>query len=362
MGLQRGRGTAALTQEQKEARLQMVLNTGSRTDIPAYYSQWFCNRIKEGFVLVRNPYYPSQVTRYRLSPEVIDILVFCTKNPEPMIEKLDLLTPYTCVWHVTITPYGKDVEPWVPPKEKVMESLKRLWEKVGSERISWRYDPVFITEKYSVEYHIREFERMAGSLAGYTRQCVVSFIDLYEKTKRNFPAARKVAAGEQRQLVEAFAKAAGRNHMQVHLCCENRLLEMEHVDAMGCLSKEVLEQAAGFKLRVPKKQYARQECRCLLGADIGAYNTCGHGCLYCYANYDRKTVIHNMACHDDDSPFLIGRGQEGDVIRDALQRSWRDGQMSLFDMAWGAQEEGSGKGGGRTGEIEGYSAKKSIDL
>ena len=173
---------------------------------------------------------------------------------------------------------------------------------------------------------------MANALAGYTGQCVVSFLDLYEKTKRNFPEARAVTQGEQEQLVEAFSKAAAKNQMQVHLCCEMESLVRDHVDAKGCMSKEVLEQAAGFRLHVPKQRYARQECSCLLGADIGAYNTCGHGCLYCYANYDRKTVIHNMACHHEDSPFLIGYGQEGDVIKDAKQESWRDGQLSFFDM------------------------------
>lgn len=311
---------------------QMILNTGSRTDIPAYYSRWFYNRLQEGFVFVRNPYYPSQVTKYRLSPEVIDILVFCTKNPEPMLDRLEQLSPYTCFWFVTITPYGRDVEPWVPPKEQVLESVKRLWKTVGTKRISWRYDPVLITEKYSVDYHIQTFEQMAENLAGYTNQCVVSFIDLYEKTKRNFPAVRQVSKEEQEQLVEAFARTAARNHMQIHLCCENRLLARDHVDVLGCMSKEVLEQAAGFRLQIPKTAYARQECSCLLGADIGSYNTCGHGCLYCYANYDRKTVIHNMACHDANSPFLVGHGQDGDIIREARQYSWQDRQMSLFDF------------------------------
>ncbi len=308
----------------------MILNTGSRTDIPAYYSEWFYNRIKEGFVMVRNPYYPSQVTRYRLSPDVIDILVFCTKNPEPVISGLYQFSPYTSFWFVTITPYGKDVEPYVPSKEEVMESLKRLSKTVGNDKVSWRYDPVLITETYSVEYHIQEFERMTDALAGYTSQCVISFIDLYEKTRRNFPAARAVTEREQEQLVEAFSKTAAKNHMQIHLCCEKDSLVREHVDAKGCMSKEVLEQAAGYGLRVPKQRYTRQGCSCLLGADIGAYNTCGHGCLYCYANYDRKTVLHNMRSHDVNSPFLVGHQQEGDIVKDAKQVSWRDGQMRMF--------------------------------
>ena len=135
----------------------MILNTGSRTDIPAYYSEWFYNRIREGYVLVRNPYYPSQVTRYTLDPAVIDMMVFCTKNPSPMFDSFSLLEPFDTFWFVTITPYGKEIEPHVPDKEQVMDSFLRLSELVGAGRMSWRYDPIFISEKYSADYHIKQF-------------------------------------------------------------------------------------------------------------------------------------------------------------------------------------------------------------
>lgn len=313
-------------------RNKMILNTGSRTDIPAYYSDWFYNRIKEGYVLARNPYNPSQVTRYRLSPDVVDALVFCTKNPAPMLERIGELSSFDTFWFVTITPYGKEIEPFVPEKEQVMRSFQELAKVVGSGRTSWRYDPVFITEKYSADEHISFFGQMAKILRGYTRQCVVSFIDLYEKTKKNFPGVRKVTDEEQEYLVDAFGKIARENDLQIHLCCENSRLVRENVDANGCMSKEVLEVAIGCKLDTPKKKMARAECNCLLGADIGAYNTCGHGCLYCYANFDRRTVMRNRKTHDVNSPFLIGGFRDGDVVKDAEQKSWKDGQMSIFCM------------------------------
>ena len=185
---------------------------------------------------------------------------------------------------------------------------------------------------YPEEYHVQQFGWMADSLSRYTDRCVVSFIDLYEKTKRNFPGIREVAWEEQKRLIKAFSRIAARNHIKIHLCCEKKELETDHVDAKGCMTKEVLEQAAGFSLNVPKKRPARPECGCLLGADIGAYNTCGHGCLYCYANYDRKTVARNMKNHNLDSPFLIGGFQEGDIIKEAVQTPWRDGQLSLSGL------------------------------
>ena len=310
----------------------MILNTGSRTDIPAYYSDWFYNRIREGFVLCRNPYYPEQITRYRLSPEVIDGIVFCTKNPAPMLDRLSLLSAFPMFWFVTITPYGKEIEPYVPPKEQVMKAFRELSRQVGAERISWRYDPIFITDDYSVDYHIERFEQMAKTLSGYTGQCVVSFIDLYEKTKRNFKGVRSVAKNEQETIIAAFSEIAKRENMQIHLCCEKETLVRDNVDAEGCLSRAVLEKAFGFRLNVPRKPNPRKECACLLGADIGAYNTCGHGCVYCYANYDRETVIRNRKLHEPDSPLLIGRVTENDVVRQAEQRLWKDGQMDFLDF------------------------------
>lgn len=310
----------------------MILNTGSRTDIPAFYSDWFYNRIKEGYVLVRNPYNPAHISKYLLSPEIIDIMVFCTKNPFPMLERISLLSPFDTFWFVTITPYGEDIEPYVPPTEQVMEYFKQLSSLVGKNRTSWRYDPIFITDKYSVDYHIEQFHNMAKALSGYTEQCVVSFIDLYEKTLRNFRGVRSVTDKEQEKLITAFSETAKEYGLQIHLCCENAALVRENVDADGCMSKSVLEKALGCKLDVPQKKTARKECSCLLGADIGAYNTCAHGCLYCYANYDRKSVEKNMKLHNNTSPLLIGEVCDNDVIKQTIQKSWKNGQLDIFDL------------------------------
>ncbi|MDE6128787.1 MAG: DUF1848 domain-containing protein [Lachnospiraceae bacterium] len=310
----------------------MILNTGSRTDIPAYYSDWFYNRIKAGYVLVRNPYYPSQITKYLLSPDVIDVMVFCTKNPYPMLDRLSLLSTFDTFWFVTITPYGAEIEPHVPPREQVIASFRQLSAEVGSRRMSWRYDPVLITEQYSIQYHIEQFQKMAEALSGYTEQCVISFIDLYEKTKRNFRGIRSVTKQEQEILTDAFSQIAKENGLQIHLCCENKSLVRENVDADGCMSKAVFEKALGCRLEVPKKKTARRECSCLLGADIGAYNTCGHGCLYCYANYDMETVAKNRKLHNASSPLLIGELSEQDVIKPAEQKLWKNGQLDIFDF------------------------------
>ena len=307
----------------------MIINTGQRTDIPAFYADWFVNRLKAGFVLVRNPYNPRSVTRYRLSPEVVDLIGFCTKNPAPMLPHMDLLRPYGQFWYVTITPYGKEIEPGVPDKREVLDSFRRLSDIVGPDRMGWRYDPVFISGEYPAERHIRAFEYMAQTLSGYTRTTVISFVDLYEKTKRNFPEVRPVTAEQRLLLGKAFAEIAGQYGMTLRPCGEGDELARFGADCSGCMTVAMYEQALGRRLKVPKTAPARKECACYLGGDIGAYNTCGHLCRYCYANYDAATVRKNLAAHDPESPLLIGHLEPGDQVHEAKQESWIDPQITM---------------------------------
>ena len=309
----------------------MIINTSSRTDIPAYYSDWFFRRIREGYVLARNPYYPQQVTRLTLSSEVVDCICFFTKNPAPMLDRLDELDGYGQFWFVTINPYGKDVEPGVPDKKQILASFQQLSRKVGKHAIGWRYDPIFISEKYTMEYHLRAFEKMAQALCGYTEQCVISFIDLYEKTKKNFPGVRAVTREEQEKITEALVEIARRYDIQIYTCMENESLARLGVDTSGCMTQKVIERAIGQNLEIPKSlSVAREGCQCLLGNDIGMYNTCGHGCRYCYANYDMDIVHRNRCLHDPSSPLLIGHLREEDVVKEAKQKSYIDGQLRLF--------------------------------
>lgn len=311
----------------------MILNTGCRTDIPACFSEWFYNRIREGTVMTRNPYQPRQVLSYRLDPEVVDVLCFCTKNPAPMLERLEELQRFRQFWFVTITPYEQEIEPHVPDTSEVIRTTRALSERVGARAVGWRYDPIFITEKYSSEYHIERFEEMAAALSGYVNSCVISFIDLYEKTKRNFPRVCRVSMAEQEHLVQEMAAVGRRYGIPLRTCCENAALKRFGAEVSGCMTREVLEAATGCHLAVPQaKKSPRSQCDCLLGADIGMYNTCGNGCIYCYANYDRKTVAANLREHDPASPLLIGHLQEGDQVTVVKQVSYLDRQLRLEDL------------------------------
>lgn len=309
----------------------MILNTGSRTDIPAFYSEWFRNRVREGYVMARNPFYPELVTRFRIDPEVVDLIAFCTKNPAPMLPYMDELSAFFQFWFVTITPYGKEIEPAVPDKTAVCDSFRALSRIVGKRCIGWRYDPIFLDDAYTVEFHLQAFEKIASQLGGYTEQVVISFIDLYEKTRKNFPGIREVQSGERLILGKELAGIAARYGMRTYTCLEGNDLAQFGINTGGCMTKDVLEHAIGEELKVPAGiSPARKGCRCLLGSDIGAYNTCRHFCRYCYANYDRNTVLRNSALHDPESPLLVGNIRDCDQVRDANQIRYRTGQMLLF--------------------------------
>lgn len=308
----------------------MIINTGQRTDIPAFYPEWFANRLQEGFVCVRNPYDPQQVTRYRLDPSIVDVIGFCSKNPSPMFPFMHLLRDYGQYWYVTITPYGRDIEPNVPDKHRLLSDFRILSDMVGVDSIGWRYDPIFLSDRYTKDYHLKAFSQMARALEGATKTVVISFIDLYEKVKRNFPEVGKVLREDRIELGRAIIQIAASHGMTVKPCAEGNELAAFGADCSGCMTIPDYEKAIGQRLIVPKRKPARAECACYLACDIGAYDTCRHLCRYCYANSDRSRVLVNAKLHDPMSPFLLGNYEEGDRIHDAQQRSWIDRQMSFI--------------------------------
>ena len=286
----------------------MILNTGTRTDIPAFFHKWFLNRIDEGFVISKNPY-NNQMYKYNFDPKTVDVICFCSKNPKPLVKNLDKLSDYRQFWFVTINPYGKDIEVNVPDYKKVMETFNELSETVGINGVSWRYDPIFITEKYSLDFHIEKFEEMASELYEYTSDCTISFIDLYQKVLRNFPEAREVTTEERLVIGENFARIANEYGIQMKTCVEGTLLDRFGFDSSGCMTQQVLEKAIGNNLKVPKGKYHNRECN---------------------ANSNMKLVKRNQKLHDPDSPLLIGDVKDGDVVKEVNEPSYIDAQTRLF--------------------------------
>ena len=251
-----------------------------------------------------------------------------------MFQNLEKIDKFNQFWQITITPYEKEIEPNVPPVDDVLESFKYLSDKLGKEKVSLRYDPIFINEKYSLERHIESFEYIASSLSEFTTEAVISFIDLYEKTIRNFPGVREVSKDERLKIGEEFARIGRENDLNVKTCVEGTELDKFGLDSSGCMTKEVVERAIGQNLNMPKQKARNGECYCLLNNDIGSYNTCNHGCLYCYANSNKKLVKRNLKLHNPNSPLLIGELEEHDEIREMNQKSFitqdKSRQTKLF--------------------------------
>lgn len=304
----------------------MILSVSRRTDIPNYYSDWFFNRIKEGVAYVRNPMSPHQVSRIDLSPEIVDCIVFWTKNPEPMIERLDELAAYHYYFQFTLTGYGKDVERNVPhKKEKMIPVFQTLSEKIGREKVIWRYDPIMFTQKYTPEYHLKAFEQIATALNGYTQKCVISFVDIYAKNQKNMELLGAYELDEA-ALVE-FAKRlsaiAKENGMTIGSCAERIDLDKCGIAHNCCIDKELIESIIGYKLKAGKDKNQRKECGCIESVEIGTYHTCKNGCKYCYANDSEERVIKNWSRYDVNSPILCGTLDESDKISERKVKSLR---------------------------------------
>lgn len=194
---------------------------------------------------------------------------------------------------------------------------------MGVNSIGWRYDPIFMNQKFNVTKHLKEFEKIAKKLKGYTHDCTISFLDLYEKVRKNAPELRPPTREEEVQLAKGMVAIGKENNMVIHSCCEGNYLAEFGVDCSGCMTQETIERAIKVKLEPPKQKSIRAGCDCLMGNDIGAYNTCEHLCKYCYANTNSNLVKQNRQKHCETSPFLIGGVQEGDKITSANQKSWK---------------------------------------
>lgn len=317
---------------------EMILSVSRRTDVPNYYSEWFYNRIKEGFLYVRNPMNAHQISRINLLPEVVDCMVFWTKNPENMLARLDELKEYSYYFQFTLTGYGRDVEPGLPDKRGVLIPVfRKLAGKIGAQKVIWRYDPIFVSPHYTPDYHLRAFEEIAGSLADCTRKVVISFVDMYAKIRRGMEELRMESFSQQGMLELAgrLAEIAGRYGMETESCAERIDLQSAGVRHGSCVDKNLIEEIIGCKLMVNKDRNQRTDCGCYESVEVGTYHTCRNGCRYCYANFNDAAVKERVAAYDAESPLLCGRVGPDDRISERKMESLKDGQMSFWEQGGG---------------------------
>jgi DNA repair photolyase len=278
----------------------MIISASRRTDIPAFYGAWFLERIRAGRVMVKNPFNPNQKKLVSLRPEEVEVIVFWTRNANPLLPYLHELDErgYRYMFLYTITGYGPPLETRSPSLEKALETFRRLSAALGPERVFWRFDPILVVEGNGVQDITSRFARIASSLQNHTSRVIVSFLDFYGKVVKNLQqlentfGMKVIDLSEQTEKVAAIATSlaslARENRMQIQSCAEKFDLESYGITAGSCIDAESLNRTFGLALKAGKDKSQRAQCRCTVSQDIGTYGTCRHGCVYCYATQDVK--------------------------------------------------------------------------
>jgi hypothetical protein len=296
----------------------MIISASRRTDIPSYYTEWFLNRINEKFAYVRNPMNIHQISEINLAPELVDCIVFWSKNPKPMLDKLQLIKEYKYYFQFTLNPYDADVEVNLPPKTEIIETFKKLSDMIGPQKIIWRYDPILINNKYNIAYHVEKFDKLASTLKGYTEKVTFSFIDLYNRITGNIKLLEVIGISTEDKniIAKSFSEIAKSNNFLIDTCAEDIDLSSYGITHARCIDDRLISKIIGYNLLVEKDKNQRLECGCVKSIDIGEYNSCSNGCVYCYANYSHNTVEKNIKKHIQTSPLLIGDICPDDIIKE----------------------------------------------
>lgn len=309
----------------------MIISASRRTDLPAAHAEWLTERFQEGFVLVRNPMNGHRVSRVPLNPEEVDGIVFWTKNPEPLLPHLNEFKNYPYYFQFTLTGYDRDAEPHLPTHARRLKTFLKLSEMIGPERVLWRYDPIFINSKYTPDRHLETFRKFAETLKGATRRATISFVDVYPRNKKRLDELKCTEIDEEtmRTMAWEIAAIARQNGMQAVTCAEEIDLSDCGVIHGKCIDADLLGRIGGFPLKSAKDPNQRPACGCAPSVDIGAYNTCPNGCLYCYANYSPSLLKGNIAQRDDHSPLLCSHMTDADQITERKLPSLKDAQIRM---------------------------------
>lgn len=285
----------------------MIISASRRTDIPAFYSEWFMNRIRAGFCRVTNPFNPRQVGRISLEPGDVDAIVFWTRNPRPLLPHLQELEErgYRYVFQYTLLDYPRAIEGGTPPLDTSLTLFRELSCRIGPERITWRYDPILATNLTDGSFHRERYEQMAEALRGSTQRSVFSIMEGYRKVKRRLKALqsqgiRNLEWSDETwgALLGDLARIARKNGMTLSACAQQGDLSSLGIERGRCIDAEVLSKIFDLQLDSRKDPSQRPFCGCSPSKDIGAYDTCVFGCVYCYATSSLDKAKSNRERHD----------------------------------------------------------------
>lgn len=289
-----------------------IISVSRRTDVPAFYGEWFINRLREGWAVNYNPY-SRKASVVELAPEKVGAFVFWSKNFKPFLPYLDEIEArgYRSFFLFTITGLPRLWEPRVVDTAVAVDTFRELARRYGPERVSWRYDPILLTASTGFDYHVRTFIDLCRKLEGYTRRCYTSFVCMYPKVKRRLMAVAKgpakmlegVGEGQKRELAEELAQIACEHGIELYSCC-NDFLVGDKIRKAHCVDIELISKYTGLEPSLYRLNPTRKGCGCYESVDIGMYDTCPHLCRYCYANTHEKLVLRNYRSHDPRFPLL----------------------------------------------------------
>jgi DNA repair photolyase len=316
----------------------MIISASRRTDIPAFYTSWFMNRIREGYLFVQNPFNAHKYSRVDLSPHKVDAVVFWTKNPRPILQHLDELDQkgYRYYFQFTLTGYPSAIEPSVPKIDAGLSTFKELSNKLGADRVVWRFDPIILSDITNKDFILRNFERIAKELSNYTKRVVVSFADFYKKVTNNLHRVENemhikfydisLNMDQINRISSHLSEIAHKNSMQIFSCADKYELSKFGIKHGKCIDDDLIKDLFGIALHVQKDKSQRDECGCVQSQDIGQYNSCIHDCVYCYANYNKHMAHRKQSLHDPNSPFLLGNGNQTQQVH----KKEKGDQLSLL--------------------------------
>lgn len=307
----------------------MILSASRRTDIPCFYAEWLMNRLRAGFVLTRNPMNPRQLFRVPLSPQTTDCIVFWTKDAQHMLPYLDELDAMDCRYYFqfTLTPYDNRIERNLRAKSEIESTFRQLSTRLGRERVVWRYDPILLSGDITVDYHQKQFLRMCEKLAPYTDTVTVSFVDWYAKLRN--AGIRPPEEGEMAELAGFIGETAAACGLSVTACCE-RDLSPYGIQKGSCIDRGRIEKIIGAPLDIRADRNQRAGCGCCESIDIGMYDSCANGCLYCYATKQHAAAQKRAAAHDPQSELLLGSIAAGETVIEKAVQSDKSPQLTLF--------------------------------
>lgn len=316
----------------------MILSVSRRTDIPAFYSEWFMNRIKDGYVYVRNPFNYNQISKINIKPDKVDCIVFWTKNPKSLMTRLKELDNkgYKYYFQYTITPYNEDLEVSVIHKKDIINTFIELSDKIGKEKVILRYDPIIITDKYTEAFHLKAFDKLCAKIYKSTEKIVFSFLDDYKKVSRNMKniSLKELTDVEMKNISLKLVNIANQYGLALETCAEKIDLGDIGINHSKCIDGELIQKIIGCEIKnISKLDGNREYCGCMKCIDIGQYDTCIHDCLYCYANVNKNKAHANFTLHNSSSPILLGEFDEENVKDRKDVKSFKVGegeQLSFF--------------------------------